>query len=387
MANSLDLIICHPSLRYKGGAERAILGIAKKYSPVIYVADPRLESGYDEFREFDIRTLPGHPLERISSFFAGNERVSVSIRAGFRYMFHKFSEDYDVINAHVVPSEWIRNRNGRVCWYCHSPVRAAFDLHARQMGELGMIGKIAMEAALSAYKYGEFSVLPKIEKICTNSCVSNNRIRKYLHRDDAEIIYPAIDCKEFTCNGYGNFFFYPSRIIPEKRFEYAIDAFRKFSNGKNWKLVIGGALSDSKRDRDYFEKIRVLAAGSNVEFRLNMPDVDLHELYSGCYATLFTAIEEDFGLIPLESMASSKPCISVNEGGPRESIVDGKTGFLVNSPGEMAEKMRFLADHPGECEKMGKAGRKRVEQNYTWKIFLDKMDKALRETAKGKAED
>ena len=43
--------------------------------------------------------------------------------------------------------------------------------------------------------------------------------------------------------------------------------------------------------------------------------------------------------------------------------------------------MSFIADHPEICEKMGKAGRKRVEQNYTWKIFLDRMEKAFKETA------
>ena len=48
----------------------------------------------------------------------------------------------------------------------------------------------------------------------------------------------------------------------------------------------------------------------------------------------------------------------------------------------MAEKMRHLADHPDICEQMGKEGRKRVEQNYTWKIFLDKMENAFKKTAK-----
>jgi len=249
------------------------------------------------------------------------------------------------------------------------------------MQELSPPAKVMMEGVLAAYKLGEFSVLPKIEKICTNSEVSKERIAKYLGRKDAEVILTGIDAKRFGCEGYERFFFYPSRIVPEKRFEYAIEAFRKFGR-KGWKLVIGGALSDSKRDLAYFERLKQEAKGASVEFAINMDDAKLRKLYSRCHAVLFAAIEEDFGLIPLESMSSSKPCISVNEGGPAYTILDGKTGFLVNSPGEMAQKMRYLADHPDECERMGKAGRKHVEKNYTWKECMKKIDRAFKQTAK-----
>lgn len=377
----MDVVICHPSLRYRGGAERLILEIAKKYNPVIYTADGGLENGYPEFREFDVREIPAHPAEKAFFFFRDSGRVRISARAGFRYFDYKIKDSYDVINAHVVPSEWIRNRNERVCWYCHSPVRAAFDLYARQMQELSLPAKAMMEGVLAAYKLGEFSVLPKIEKICTNSEVSKGRIAKYLGRKDAEVILTGIDAKKFSCEGHGKFFFYPSRIVPEKRFEYAIGAFRKFGR-KGWKLVIGGALSDSKRDLAYFERLKDEAKGANVEFALNMSDGRLKELYSRCHAVLFAAIEEDFGLIPLESMSSCKPCISVNEGGPAYTIIEGKTGFLVNSPDEMAGRMRFLADHPDVCERMGKAGRKHVEKNYTWKECMRKIDRAFKETAR-----
>ena len=85
-------------------------------------------------------------------------------------------------------------------------------------------------------------------------------------------------------------------------------------------------------------------------------------------------------------MASSKPVISVNEGGPTETILEGKTGFLVNSPEEMAERMAYLAEHPSDAEAIGKKGRRRVEENYSWKSFFKKFDKALESTIKKKDE-
>jgi len=378
----MDIILCHPSLRYKGGAERNILEIAKRFNPVIYTADDGLEQGFPEFREFDVRQLPPSASERALFFFKENQRVRISARAGLRYFFHKFREDYDVINAHGVPSEWIRNRNGRVCWYCHSPVRQAFDLYDLQKKELGFPKKQVMDAALMAYRAGESSVVGRIEKICTNSEISNARIKRYLGRNDAEVIISGVDYESFTCEGYGKFFLYPSRIVPEKRMEMAIAAFRKFAaKRKGWRLVLAGALSESGRDREYLGRLKSLA-GRGVEIRTNLPDKELKGLYANCRATLFCAIEEDWGLIPPESMSAKKPCISVNEGGPTYSIADGETGFLVDSVEEMVEKMVFLADNQGECEKMGRAGRRRVEKLYSWKRYLDQLERAFRQTSR-----
>jgi glycosyltransferase involved in cell wall biosynthesis len=253
------------------------------------------------------------------------------------------------------------------------------------MRERGILGKAALGTAIAAYRIVEGMVVPKISSICANSRFTRQNIAKYLKRDDATVAHPAVETADFDCKGYEKFFFYPSRIVPEKRLEYAIEAFKKSKlGGKGWKLRIGGHLVPSKRNLAYMEMLKSAAKGGGVEFELNMDEKRLRGAYADCYSTVFCGKREDWGIVPLESMASKKPCISVNEGGPRESILDGKTGFLVNSAEQMAEKMEFLAGHRDECEKMGRAGRKRAEQNYTWKIFLSKMDKAFRETAKGK---
>lgn len=237
-----------------------------------------------------------------------------------------------------------------------------------------------MKTAIDLYKATESRVVPKIEKICTNSEFTRSSIKKNLCRDST-VIHPGVDPEDFACSDYKKIFCYPSRYVPEKRMEYAINAFIK-AGLKGWKLVIAGHLVPTERNSLYLAELKRQSKGSAVELMTNVSKSKLLQLYSNCSAMLFSPIYEDWGIAPLEAMASSKPVISANEGGPTESIVNGKTGFLVNSPVEMAEKMRFLADHPSECEKMGKAGRKRVEQNYTWKIFLDKMDKAFKETAK-----
>ena len=125
-----------------------------------------------------------------------------------------------------------------------------------------------------------------------------------------------------------------------------------------------------------------MAKGLNVQFRTNIDDVELKKLYAGSTAVLFTAINEDYGFIPVEAMASSKPVISVNEGGPRETIISKKTGFLVDSPSEMAERMAELAGDGGLAERMGRTGRRTAERKYSWEAFFDKLDPLLKSVAK-----
>ena len=81
-------------------------------------------------------------------------------------------------------------------------------------------------------------------------------------------------------------------------------------------------------------------------------------------------MNEDYGLIPLESMAASKPCIGRNEGGLKETIRDGRDGFLVSSIWDMAEKMELISKDEERAVCMGRAGRAKVERDFTWDKFL-----------------
>ncbi len=382
----MNVIITHPFLHQRGGGERVVLEIAKKFNPTIYsvIYDP--QTTFPEFKEFNVQILPRSLFETPFFFLKNDQRRYNAIAAGFRYYLTKIRDDYDVINAQGSPSEWVRNKNERVVWYCHSPNREAFDLYEFRMRELSFPKKIINIGLLSTFKSIEYQLVPKIEKILTNSEVTNERIKKYLNRDDAEVVQPGIEPKEFCNKSYEKYFFYPSRIVPEKQFEYVINAFRIFSSKKKgWKLVLAGFLPKREREQNYLEQLKALSSGLNIEFKTDINDKELKNLYANSYSVLFSAINEDWGLVPLEAMASEKPCISINEGGPKYSIINNKTGFLVNSPQEMAQKMLYLEENPDIAEKMGKAGRKHVLKNYTWKMFLNKIEKVFKEVAKGKS--
>jgi len=384
----MNIAIIEPFISAKGGSERTILQIAKRFSAPIYTFDCNFKSTFPEFSELDVRKIkPSRTLSSISELGRADpdSRLKMFASAGLNLLNFKPEEEFDVLNPHMTPSHWIANRNQRVCWYCQSPLRAAYDMHDYLLGERKPLQKPVFYLTQSVYRAIDRAMVPKISVICVNSKNVDMRMEKYLSRKNSHIIHPGVDMSDFECTDYRRFFLCFSRFVPEKRFEMAINAFKFFINGRgvgNWRLVLAGDLDPSVRNLHYVEKLKREAKGAPISFVFSPSDSRVKKLYASCFATLFCAINEDWGLTPLEGMASSKPCISVKEGGPLESISDGKTGFLVTNEGEMAEKMRFLADRPEVCEQMGKAGRKRVLQNYTWKIFLDKIEKVFKQTAK-----
>jgi len=381
----MKLVVCHPFLYAKGGAERVVLKIAQHFNAKIYCALYEPEKTFPEFKDCDIEVMK-------TRFFRYMPRqVPIRIRhavAAGRIFYHKvLPGDYDVINAQGTPSEWIRHYNSPVVWYCHSPNREAFDLYDFRMTGRGLHEKALYWACIRAYRYFENKTVPKIEHIFANSANTQWRLKNYLGAD-SEVLHPGVDAGEFRCDAYEHFFLCPSRITPEKRFEYLIDAFREFKkmNGKfrNWKLVIAGALfADRPEHAAYYEWVKRYL-GNDGRILIDLPHEDLVSLYAKCYSVLYAPINEDFGLVPLEAMAGSKPVIAVNEGGPREVVEEGRTGFLVNSPHEMAERMAHLAERPELAEEMGKTGRRRVEERFAWERFLKRFGETC-ERAKKRA--
>jgi glycogen synthase len=121
------------------------------------------------------------------------------------------------------------------------------------------------------------------------------------------------------------------------------------------------------------------------------------ELYSHAAVFVCPSIYEPFGIINLEAMACETAVVASAVGGIKEVVVEGETGFLVpleqmeQSPFEAINPEKFardLAQRVNELmrdrqlrERFGKAGRKRVEENFGWAAIAGKT-KALYETLK-----
>lgn len=384
----MKMLVLQPYLNLMGGVDRVILEIARHYDAKIYTLEYDRKGAFPEYAGMDIEVVkPRTALARLLPY-----RASQGLTYGYGFYRMRIAEDYDVLNPHISPSEWIRHRNERVLWYCHTPPREVYDLYQARMQGRSARDKLVYAAMAKSYKFIAGRVVRRIEAIATNSNTTNARIVRYFNRS-ASVINPGIDAKGYQDNGDERFFLCPSRITPNKRQGYAIDAFKRFArrgaagrSRQRYRLVIAGAVSKDPEHAAYLRKLRDEARGARVEILENVKEGELRSLYSRCSAVLFAAVNEDYGFIPLEAMASGKPVVSVNEGGPTETIEDGKTGFLVNSAQEMAKRMGYLAEHPSLAGRMGRDGRRRVESAYTWRAFFEKFDPLARKVSRQKSE-
>jgi glycosyltransferase involved in cell wall biosynthesis len=201
-----------------------------------------------------------------------------------------------------------------------------------------------------------------------------------------EILHPGVDWGSCQLTGrYDSYFLVPGRIMWTKGIETAIKAFVHFrgmspAHGP-FRLIVAGRVD--KKSEPYLARLREQARGrDDIEFVVSPTDQMLHRLYADCYAALFPAFNEDWGMAPLEANAFGKAVIASNRGGPAESQVDGETGFLVPAePEAFARAMAVLAADEHLARTMGRAGRERVRR-YDWSHFVTRIDDVLEGVAK-----
>ena len=376
----MKMVMVQSNLTLKGGAERVVLKIAQHYGAHIYTAEYDPANTFQGFSDLDV-TVIGRG--RISSIIPYG-RVSQGITYGSAFYGFKVPGDYDVINAHMAPSHWARNRNERVLWYCHTPLREVYDMYGYRQSQREVYKRLLYAAGAAVVRTIDKKITSNIELIFANSANTKSRISKYLGRQDAEVLNGGVDYKEYFNDGDERYFLYPSRISPNKRQEYAVRAFKLFQKmKKGYKLVLVGPVSKDPFYQNYYDRVaRLGRATGNIEIRGAVDDQELKRLYSRATAVLYPPIDEDYGLVPLEAMASGKPVIAINSGGPKETVSVPSTGFLVESEREMASRMLEIANDPSLAAAMGAAGTARVRRHYSWEHFFKVFDKGLAKVKK-----
>ncbi|GKY96266.1 hypothetical protein MPSEU_000586200 [Mayamaea pseudoterrestris] len=116
-------------------------------------------------------------------------------------------------------------------------------------------------------------------------------------------------------------------------------------------------------------------------FRQSVSDVERANLLETALAVIYTPSDEHFGIVPLEAMYAQTPVVAVNNGGPKESVLDGTTGFLCdNTPESFGRAIIKLLQDPDLAVRMGRAGRNHVVNTFGMDRMLDEWATLLQET-------
>lgn len=101
-------------------------------------------------------------------------------------------------------------------------------------------------------------------------------------------------------------------------------------------------------------------------------------LYKRSFLTIYTPLNEHFGIIPIESMYLMRPVLATNSGGPLETIVDGKTGFLTNNdPSSFCHYMSMAIKKEHQINKMGIDCHNHVINNFSFSLFVKELNEFI----------
>ena len=207
--------------------------------------------------------------------------------------------------------------------YCHTPMRYVWDMYLNYMSTSGRIKRFFMAPLLHYLRLWDRLSADRVDHFVANSAYVARRIAKH-YRREADVVYPPVAVDDFSISEQlGDFYLMVGQLVGYKRADLAVKAFTR--SGK--RLIIIG-------EGEELGSLRAIA-GKNVEFLGRQPFEVLRDHYSLCQALIFPG-EEDFGIVPLEAMASGRPVIAFGKGGALETVVDGKTGVFFREQTEDA---------------------------------------------------
>jgi glycosyltransferase involved in cell wall biosynthesis len=215
----------------------------------------------------------------------------------------------------------------------------------------------------------------RVDHFIANSEETKKRVEKF-YRRDADVIYPSVripDELPYTAKERkSDYLLTVSRLARAKHVDLLVET----ANAYDLKLKVVG----TGRDEEYLRSI----AGPTVEILGSVPDDELSELYKNASAFLFSSVDDEFGIAPVEALGRMVPVIAYASGGIQEVIKEGENGFLFEefTKESLFEKVKKLSELSGKkyeemCEDARKTAKKYSEEEFKKQIlkFVEKVTK------------
>jgi glycosyltransferase involved in cell wall biosynthesis len=286
--------------------------------------------------EADLFTLFYDP-DRVSPFLRSHKVTTSFLNPWRRYyrsllplmpmaLEHMDLREYDlVVSSESGPAKGVltSSRAKHIC-YCHSPMRYLWDLYPAYVHEWTRSAwKRALIASMSSYlRLWDYASAARVDSFVANSRNVQRRIWR-AYRRSSEVIHPPVSVETFYGHASDDYYLIVSELVSYKRID---DAVRCLNRMKRRLKIVG--------DGPEFSRLRKLA-GPDTEFCGRVSNSEVRYLYSRCRAVILPG-EEDFGIVPVEAIASGKAVIALGRGGVLESVPERnpRAGFFYDRPGD-----------------------------------------------------
>jgi alpha-1,3/alpha-1,6-mannosyltransferase len=394
---SLRIAFIHPVLGI-GGAERLVVDAATHLQSVghhvmLFTSHHDPHRGFPETADGTLQVrvqgnfLPRHIGQRLRAplIIARMSYAALALgRAG------PFDLIFCDLVAHAIP---LLRRVGRapIIFYCHFPDQ----LLAPAGGRLYRAYRQPIDR-LEAYG------MRLADRILVNSAFTASVFRRTfptLCSVPLDVVFPGVDVGEqcdraesAASSGARNVDILSiNRYVPAKNMGLAIEALAHVrtqlpaATFANVRLTIAGSYDGASSEqrqtlRDLHARAQRLGLLEQVVFLRSISDLERRRLLSTCRCVVYTPLAEHFGYGPLEAMASGRPVIAVNNGGPLETIRNAQTGFLcAPTPDAFAAALCPLITDAGLAQRMGAAGRHHVAANFSRAAFGAHLESIVRD--------
>ncbi|MBD3310946.1 MAG: glycosyltransferase [Candidatus Magasanikbacteria bacterium] len=309
----MNIALVHDYLSQDGGAERVLRAFHEIWpeAPIfVLFYDQNKIEGFDkaEIKQSFLSKLPLHKTKYrwyLPWMPLATEKHNLN--------------NYDVVlsSTSAFAKGVITKPNTMHVSYCHTPTRYLWTDTHDYIEDLKMnpFIKALLPKLIHKLRLWDKMSVDRVDHFIANSDTVKSRIRKY-YRRDSDIIYPPVDSSSFYISPHiGDYFVSGGRLVAYKRFDLLVRVFNRLK----YKLKIFGIGPE-------LEALKKISK-PNIEFLGRVSEEEKAGLLSRAKAFVHPQVE-DFGITPIESMASGRPVIAYPVGGASETVIPHKTGMF-----------------------------------------------------------
>ncbi len=296
-----------------------------------------------------------------------------------------------------VPAMWFTRRvlfpmagmRVPILYFCFEPPRFIYSDMAEIAARLGAFGRVMVLLA-NTYRVVDRRMVASAGRVLSNSPYGARRIWKAYHRraivveHGVDFTDPSVEQVEALRSRYDldnrPVAITVNHLHPRKRVDLFLEAVHFASATANGAtaLVVGGGPEETS--------LKALAGrlgmkvGRDVVFTGAVPEEELAAHYALGDVYVHTGKEESFGLSVIEALHAGLPVVSVNEGGPCDTVQHGISGYLVPpTPDALGIAMATLLTDPERAKRMGQAGARFVNEHFSWEKGADTLVSVMRD--------